>query len=82
MVLTIKRLLQETPLWGQSIPSNNHRFPQVGGNRVAEAPEVVFDLTQGDEGMKTPPPNDSFKASLSPQLGSLLRSFRRDWHTN
>ena len=33
--------------------SSNHRFPEVGGSRVTEAPEVVFDLTQGDEGVKT-----------------------------
>ena len=34
------------PNGGHSIPSSIHRFPQIGGNRVAEAPEVVFDLTQ------------------------------------
>ena len=32
--------------------------------------------------METPPPNDSLKASLSPPVGSRLRSFRRDWLTN
>ena len=32
--------------------------------------------------METPPPNDSFQASLSPPLGGHLRSFRRNWHTN
>ena len=34
--------------------------------------------------METPPPNDSFQASLSPPVGphSVLRSFRRDWLTN
>ena len=32
--------------------------------------------------METPPPNDSFKASLSPPVGGRLRSFRRDWQTN
>ena len=57
-------------------------FPQVGGNQITEAPEVVFDLTQGDEGMETPSPNDSLKASLSPPVGGRLRSFRRDWQTN
>ena len=31
-------------------------FPQVGGSRTTEALEVVFDLTQGDEGIETPPP--------------------------
>ena len=32
--------------------------------------------------MKTPPPNDSLKASLSPPVGGRLHSFRRDWLTN
>ena len=43
-------------------------FPQVGGNRTSDAPGVVFDPTIGDEGVETPPPNDSFKAFLSPPL--------------
>ena len=47
---------------GQSFPSSIHRFPQVGGNRAAEAPEVVFNLTQGEEGVETPPSNDSLKS--------------------
>ena len=59
-----------------------NRFPQVGGNRTSEAPGVIFNPTQGDEGMETPPPNDSFQASLSPPVGGRLRSFRRDWLTN
>ena len=59
-----------------------NRFPQVGGNRTSEAPGVVFDPTQGDEGVETPPPNDSFQASLSPPVGGRLGSFRRDWLTN
>ena len=59
-----------------------NRFPQVGGNRISEAPAVVFDPTQVDEGVETPPPNDSFQASLSPPVGGRLRSFRRDWLTN
>ena len=49
---------------------------------MTEASEVVFDLTQGDEGVETPPPNDSLKASLSPPVGGHLHSFRRDWQTN
>ena len=32
--------------------------------------------------METPPPNDSFQASLSPPVGGRLRSFKRDWLTN
>ena len=59
----------------------NH-FLQEGGNRTSEAPRVVFDPTIGDEGVENPPPNDSFKASLSPPVGGRLRSFRRDWQTN
>ena len=59
----------------------NH-FPQVGGNQTSEAPGVVFDPTTGGEGVETPPPNDSLKASLSPPVGGRLRSFRRDWQTN
>ena len=59
-----------------------NRFSQVGGNRTSEAPGVVFNPTQGDEGVETPPPNDSFQASLSPPVEGRLRSFRRDWLTN
>ena len=56
-----------------------NRFPQAGDNQISEAPGVVFDPTIGEEGMETPPPNDS---SLSPPVGGRLRSFRRDWQTN
>ena len=59
-----------------------NRFPQEGGNRTSEAPGVVFDPIIGEEGMETPLPNDSSKASLSPPVGGRLRSFRRDWQTN
>ena len=56
-----------------------NRFPQEGGNRTSEVPRVVFVPTIGDEGVETPPRNDSFKVSLSPPLGGCLHSFRRDW---
>ena len=59
-----------------------NRFPQEGGNRTSEAPGVVFDPIIGEEGVETPLPNDSSKASLSPPAGGRLRSFRRDWQTN
>ena len=59
----------------------NH-FPQVGGNQTQEAPGVIFDPTQGNEGMETPPPNDSFQASLSSPVGGRLPSFRKYWLTN
>ena len=52
-------------------------FPQTGGKQISEAPGVVFDPTTGDEGVETPFPNDSLKASLSPPVGDLC-SFRRD----
>ena len=67
-----------------AIPLNavTNRFPQVGGNQSQEASGVIFDPTQGYEGVETPPPNDSFQASLSPPVGGRLRSFRRDWLTN
>ena len=58
-----------------------NRFPQVGGNQTQGASGVVFDPTQGDEGVETPPPNDSFQASLSPPVGHL-RSLRIDCLTN
>ena len=59
-----------------------NRFPQAGEKQISEAPGVVFDPTIGDEGVETPPPNDSLKASLSPPVGGRLRSFRRDWQAN
>ena len=55
-----------------------NRFPQVGENRTTEASGVF----QGGEGMETPLPNDSLKASLSPPVGGCLCSFRRDWLAN
>ena len=66
-----------------AIPLNavTNRFPQVGGNRTSETPGVIFDPTQGDEGVETPPPNDSFQASLSPPVGGRLH-YLRDWLTN
>ena len=50
-------------------------FPQAGGNQTQEASGVVFDPTQGDEGVETPPPNDSFQSTsrrsvLSEETGS------------
>ena len=59
-----------------------NRFPQVGGNQISEAPGVIFDPIPGDEGVETPLPNDSSKASLRPPVGGHLCSFRRDWKIN
>ena len=65
---------------GASLKAVTNHFPRVGGNRISEAPGVVFYPTTGDEGVEIPPrpPNDS-KASLSPPVGGRLCSFRRDW---
>ena len=52
-----------TPMGVSPLQAVTNRFPQLGGNRTTEAPEVVFDLTLGNEGVKTPP-NHSSKAYL------------------
>ena len=57
-------------------------FPLAGENQTSEAPGAVFNSTIGEEGVETPLPNDSSKASLSSPVGGCLRSFRRDWQTN
>ena len=59
-----------------------NRFLPTGENKTSEAPGVVFDPTIGEEGVETPLPNDSFKASNSPPVGGRLRSFSRDWQAN
>ena len=51
-------------------------------NPTSEAPGVVFDPTIGEGGVETPLLNDSSKTSLSPPVGSRLRSFKRDWLIN
>ena len=75
-------IIKEAPtgnaLVGDSPPQAvTNRFLRQGklSNRGSR---VFFDLTQGDEGMETPPPNDYLKASLSPPVGACLYSFRRD----
>ena len=65
---------------GHSTPRSNQSFSSGWGNRVTVAPEVVSDLTQEDEDVVTPPPNDSL-ASLSPPVGGHLHSYRSDWQT-
>ena len=70
------------PLGATPPKAVTNRFPQVGGNRISEAQRVVFDPTQWDEGIETPPPHDSLKTSLSPPVGSHLHSFRRYWLAN
>ena len=51
-------------------------------NQISEAPGVVFGPTIRDEGVETPLPNDSSKASLSPPVVGHLCSFSRDWEIN
>ena len=70
------------PLGATPHKAVTNRFPHEGGNRTSEAPGVIFDPIIGEEGVETPLPNDSSKASLSPPVGGRLRSFRRDWQTN
>ena len=57
-------------------------FPREEENPTSEALGVVFDPTIGEGDVETPLLNDSSKASLSPPVGSRLRSFKRDWLTN
>ena len=64
-----------------SLKAVTNCFPPAGENQTSEAPGVVFDPTIGEEGVETPLPNDSSKASLSPPVGGHLCSFRRDWQT-
>ena len=59
-----------------------YHFPEIEENKSSEAPGVVFDPTTGEAGVKTPLPNDSSIASISPPVGGRLRSFRRDWQAN
>ena len=69
-------------MWAIPPKAVTNRFPLAGENQTSEAPGVVFDPTIGDEGVETPPPNDSSKASLSPPVGGHLRTFSRDWQIN
>ena len=73
---------RKRPYGGNSSQTSNQSFSSGRGNQTSEAPGVVFDPTQGDEGVETPPPNDSFQASLGLPVGGRLCSFRRDWLTN
>ena len=58
------------PMGAIPLKAVTNRFPQVGGNRTSEAPGVVFDPSQGDEGVETPPPNENVKS-----LGFYSRLF-------
>ena len=50
----------KAPMGAIPLKAVTNCFPQVGGNRTSEAPGVIFDPTQGDVGVESPPPNDSF----------------------
>ena len=73
---------RKRPYGGNSSQNSKQSFSSGRGNQTSEAPGVVFNPIIGEEGVETPPPNDSFKASLSPPVGGRLHSFRRDWKTN
>ena len=70
------------PTGATPLKAVTNRFPPTEENQISEAQEVIFDPTMGDEGVETPLPNDSLKASLSPPVGGRLHSFRRDWQAN
>ena len=47
---------ENVPMGDSPLQAVTNHFPQAGENRVTEVPEVIFDLTQGDEGVESPPP--------------------------
>ena len=44
---------RKRPCGGNSSQNSNQLFSSGGGNRTTQASEIVFDPTQGDEGMET-----------------------------
>ena len=66
---------RKRPYWSNSSQSSIQSFFSGRGNQTQEAPGVVFDPTQGDEGVETPLPNDCFQASLSPPVGGYILPF-------
>ena len=83
MVPTIRKEAPTGNVGDNPLQAVSNRFLQVRGNRITDVTEAVFNLTQEDEGLETPPPKDSSKASLSPPVGgNCLSSFRSDWQTN
>ena len=57
MVPTRKEAPTGNDLMGATpLKAVTNRFPHAGGNRISEAPGVVFDPTIGEESMETPPP--------------------------
>ena len=45
---------ENSPMGDNPLQAVTNHFPQIGGNQITDAPEVVFDLTQGDEGGGNP----------------------------
>ena len=70
------------PMGATPLKTVTNRFLPAWENQTSEAPGIIFNPTIGEEGVETPLPNDSSKASLSPLVGGCLRFFRRDWQTN
>ena len=73
---------RKRPYGGNSSQSSNQSFSSGRGKPNFRGSRSRFRPHQWGEGVETPPPNDSLKASLSPPVGGHLRSFRRDWQTN
>ena len=67
---------------GGNSQSSNQSFSSGRGKPNFRGSRGRFRPTLGDEGVETPPPNDSLRASLSPPVGGRLRSLKRDWQTN
>ena len=70
------------PYGGNTSQSSNQSFPSGRGKSNFRGSRGRFDPTTGEGDVETPLLNDSSKASLSPPVGSRLRSFKRDWLTN
>ena len=73
---------RKCPYGGNSSQSVNQSFSSGRGKSNNRGFRGHFPPHSRGEGMETPLPNDSLKASLSPPVGGRLRSFRRDWLTN
>ena len=73
---------RKRPYGGNSSQSSNQSFSSGRGKPNFRGSRDRFRPHNREEGVETPLPNDSSKASLSPPVGGRLRSFRRDWQTN
>ena len=73
---------RKRPYRGNSSQSSDQSFSSGRGKSNSRGFKGHFRPHSRGRGRGTPPPNDSFQASLSPPVGGGLRSFRRDWLTN